>query len=38
MPSVEQKRLQTVIKILGKITDVKADGNVKNLIFIPIYA
>ena len=47
MPSVEQKRLQTslilhchskVIKILGKITDVKADGKVKNLIFIPICA
>ena len=42
MPSVEQRRLQTsfilrchskVIKILGKITDVKADGNVKNFDF-----
>ena len=47
MPSVEQRRYQTsfilrchskMIKILGKITDVKADGKVKNLIFIPICA
>lgn len=47
MPSVEQKRLQTslilrchskVIKILGKITDIKSDGRVQNLIFIPICA
>ena len=47
MPSVEQKRLYTslilrchnkVINILGKITNVKADGRVQNLILIPICA